>query len=88
MTISRWLSLAFVVALAAPASALAYDGGVRPTHHHRSIHHNVVHQAAVPSSPAFGLWSPTYTPPRILLRTEGLGRDPDNCARYGCVANN
>jgi hypothetical protein len=85
-TTCRGLWLAFAAALAAPAPALAHDGGVRPVHHHRSIHYRVVH--AEPSAPAFEFRSASYLPPRVLLRTEGLGRNPDDCARHGCVANN
>ena len=38
--------------------------------------------------PGFGLWSPSYTTSHEQYEIEGLTRNPDDCAKYGCIGNN
>jgi hypothetical protein len=94
MTASRRLSFALGLALAIPAAAYAYDGVSPPSHHHSRPHHRMVAcRAAAPafasaSVPNVGFWPPSYTPARRQLEIEGLTRNLDDCAKYGCIGNN
>ncbi len=94
MTASRWLSLALGLAFAPPVAAYAYDGvSPRLHHHHRPAYHREVDQSAVATArgadfPGFVLWSPSYTTSHEQYEIEGLTRNPDDCAKYGCIGNN
>ena len=79
MTASRKLSLALGFALAIPAAAYAYDGGSSLSHHYYSRpHHGIVAYR-------------TAAAPRLRtgnMKSRGLTRNPDVCAKYGCIGSN
>ncbi len=85
-TFAPMVALAFGVALAAPASALAGDGA-HPFHKHANEMHRVAY--AGPSSHATA-----FAPARVVVpalpatETDGLSRNLDDCVRYGCIGNN
>jgi hypothetical protein len=85
------LSLALGLALAVPAAAY----GAQPSHHHyRPAYHGaVINRAALPapalaSVPNFGFWPRPYTTSHEQYKIEGLTRDTDGCAKYGCLGAN
>jgi hypothetical protein len=81
-TIALPLALAF--ALAAPVSASAAYG---PVHHPtRPIHHRSVVARAEPQTPAAMITPAAAT--HSTLELQGLTRNPDDCAKYGCIGNN
>jgi hypothetical protein len=90
MRVSSKLFFALGLALAVPAAAYASQ----PSHHHtRPAHHGMVSRAApaaptVASVPNFGFWAPSATTPHQQYEVEGLTRDTDNCAKYGCLGAN
>ena len=91
MPVSWKLSLALGLALAAPAAAY----GAQPSrHHHRPAYHGALVNRAAPaaptlaSAPNLGFWPPSSTASRRQLEVEGLTRDTDNCAKYGCLGAN
>ena len=90
MRASRWLSLALGLALAAPVAAYAYDTPVL----HNHVRHGAVEHRAAPMAPAVTylpearLGRPSYTTSHRQLEIEGLTRNPDDCAKYGCIGNN
>jgi hypothetical protein len=91
MPVSWKLSLALGLALFVPAAAF----GAQPSHHHyRPAHHGAVVSRAAPAAPAsasvpnFGFWPPSATTSHQQYEVEGLTRDTDNCARYGCLGAN
>jgi hypothetical protein len=90
MPVSWRLALALGLALAVPAAAYA-----SPPHHHygRAHHGTVLYQAAaaapaLASVPNFGFWPQSYTTSHRQYEIEGLTRNMDDCARYGCIGNN
>jgi len=88
MPASRRLTLALGLALAIPAAAFA-----SPPHHHygRAHHGTVIYQAvgaAPASAPNFSFWPQSYTTSHRQYEVEGLTRNLDDCARYGCIGNN
>ena len=91
MTGSWKLFFGLGLALAIPAAAYASP----PSHHHyRPAHHGTVVNRAAPAAPAlasvptFGFWPPFATTSHQQYEVEGLTRDTDNCARYGCLGAN
>ncbi len=85
------LSLTLGLALGVPAGAY----GAQPSHHHYRLayHEAVVNRAAPPapalaSVPNFGLWPRSYTTSHEQYKIEGLTRDSDGCAKYGCLGVN
>jgi hypothetical protein len=38
--------------------------------------------------PNIGFSLPSYTPSREQYEIEGLTRNPDDCAKWGCIGNN
>jgi len=89
MPISWRLSLALGLALAVPGAAYG-----SPTHNHtkRPHHATVVYPAppapALASAPSLGFWTPSYTPSHRQYEVEGLTRNMDDCAKYGCIGSN
>ena len=86
-------SLTLTVALAVPVAVKAHDGD-KPVHRHHTAHHRTIHPLAFAQVPAsVGLAAlPIYlaTPLGSAVLEEpdawqGLGRNPDDCAKYGCV---
>jgi hypothetical protein len=76
------LPLALGFALAAPLSAAAYG----PIHHPRPIHHrNSAMRAEAPAP--LTLLVPARTPAFGDNETDGLSRNPADCATYGCIDN-
>ncbi len=81
------LPLALGIALAVPASAYAALGTSGPVHTHPVVHHRsrVVARAEVPAP------APAYAPARPYQfgdhETDGLSRNSDDCATYGCIDN-
>jgi hypothetical protein len=91
MPASWKLSLGLGVALVVPAAAYAAP----PSHHHyRPAYHGTVVNRAAPAAPAlasvpnFGFWPQSYTTSHQQYEVEGLTRDTDNCAKYGCLGAN
>ena len=80
------LPLAVGIGLAAPMSAHAGPDAYGPVHHYRAIHHRSVGAPAEASGPAVVLARVTRNPSAFEL--EGLSRNPDGCAKYGCIGNN
>ena len=91
MPVSWKLYLGLGLALAIPAAAY----GSPPSHHHyRPAYHGTVVSRAAPAAPAlayipiFGFWPQSYTTSHQQYEVEGLTRDTDNCAKYGCLGAN
>jgi hypothetical protein len=91
MPVSWKLYLGLGLALAIPAAAY----GSPPSHHHyRPAYHGTVVNRAAPGAPAlahipiFGFWPQSYTTSHQQYEVEGLTRDTDNCAKYGCLGAN
>ena len=92
------LPLAFAIAVGVPAAAGAV--AAMPKVHHRALHHKfvVAHMttpALVPDLRATALARPEVYPsarpwgyPYNTHETEGLSRNPDDCASHGCIDNN
>jgi hypothetical protein len=81
--------LLITLALAAPSS-VAEAKNLAPVSRHLALHHGSVdpHAAAqVPAAPAFFLFdgSGSYVPAARKPETDGLSRNPDDCAKYGCI---
>lgn len=55
------------------------------TVHHKSVDRRFT--AQVPATPAFFLFdgSGSYVPAPTSRERDGLSRNPDDCARYGCI---
>jgi hypothetical protein len=91
MPVSWRLFLALGLALAAPTAAAA---SAASHHHYRGAYHGtVVYRAAPPapalaSVPSFGFWSPSYRTSHRQYEVEGLTRNTDDCAKYGCLGAN
>jgi hypothetical protein len=73
---------------APPFAAEARNHG--PVSHHLTLHHRPVDSgptALVP--PATGPFWPfgSYVPAPREPETDGLSRNPDDCAKYGCIDN-
>ena len=95
MRISFLASLTLTVALAAPVAVKAHDGD-KTVHRHHSAHHRTIHplaSAQVPASvglAALPIYGTTPLGSAVLEEPEawqGLGRNPDDCAKYGCIDN-
>jgi hypothetical protein len=83
--------LFMTLALEAPTFA-AEARNHAPVSHYLALHHRSVDPRAtaqVPAAPAFFLfdWSRSYVPAPTKPETDGLSRNPDDCARYGCIDN-
>ena len=79
------------LALAAPNSA-AEAKNHAPVSRYLALHHRSVDPRAislVPAGPAFFLFdgSRFYVPAPQEPETDGLSRNPDDCAKYGCIDN-
>jgi hypothetical protein len=90
MPVSLRPTLALGLALAVPAAAYA-----SPPHHRygRAHHGTVIYQAAAAGARVsvcseLRLLAPPYTPSHRQYEVEGLTRNTDDCARYGCIGNN
>ncbi len=93
-------SLAFGLALASPAAGYASDQAPNPPHRHHIAHRQVVQhnpavdvRAAAYAQPTafalFGQWaSPSSVQSGSVQETQGLSRNPDDCAKFGCIGNN
>jgi hypothetical protein len=83
--------LLMALALAAPNSA-AEAKNHAPVSRYFTLHHRSVDPrttAQVPAAPAFFLFggSGSYVPAPRKPETDGLSRNPDDCAKYGCIDN-
>jgi hypothetical protein len=90
MPVSWKLSLALGLALA--VSSAAY--GAQPSHHQTRVYHGTAVSRAAPPAPTiasvpnFGFWPQSASTSHHQYEIEGLTRDTDNCARYGCLGAN
>jgi hypothetical protein len=75
------MALGFILALplfARPAlGAPAHDAG------HRPAHHRIADSAKARALVSLG----SYVPAPRKPETDGLSRNPDDCAKYGCIDN-
>jgi hypothetical protein len=83
--------LFLTLALAAPSSAAEAKHHAAVSHY-LALHHELVDPRAislVPAAPAFFLFdgSGSYVPAPQKPETDGLSRNPDDCAKYGCIDN-
>jgi hypothetical protein len=83
--------LLMALALAAPSSA-AEAKHHAPVSRHLALHHRSFDPRAaaeVPVGPAFFLFDGfgSYVPATRTPETDGLSRNPDDCAKYGCIDN-
>ena len=81
--------LLMALALAAPSS-VAEAKNLAPVSRHLALHHETIDPRAaaqVPAAPAFFLFdsSGSYVPAARKPETDGLSRNPDDCAKYGCI---
>ena len=81
--------LLITLALEAPTFA-AEAKNHAPVSRHLALHHGSIDlraAAQVPAAPAFFLfdWSGSYVPAARTPETDGLSRNPDDCAKYGCI---
>ena len=79
------------LALAAPTSA-AEAKNHAPVGRHLTLRHESIDPRAVARVPAAAgpLWLDffgSYAPAPRKPETDGLSRNPDDCARYGCIDN-
>jgi hypothetical protein len=79
------------LALEAPTFAAEARNHV-PVSHHMTLHHRSVDPRATALAPtALGLFWPgsfgSYVPAPTKPETDGLSRNPDDCATYGCIDN-
>jgi hypothetical protein len=91
--------LALGAALAVSGASYASEGASKPFHHHHLLRHKAIdHRHAVDAGatayappivlPIFGLWANSSTVHQGGVReTDGLSRNPDDCAMWGCVDN-
>ena len=91
MPVSWRLFLGLGLALAVPTAAYALPASHH--HHMRAYHGTAVYRSAPPASalvavPNFGFWPSSYATSHQQYEVEGLTRDTDNCARYGCLGAN
>jgi hypothetical protein len=85
MRCSAMTSMAVALLLAAPVSAQAEPAGWKAL---PARHLNADRTVALAPSPGlFSLFAPGPVRPE-RHETDGLSRNPDDCAIYGCVANN
>ena len=81
------------IVLAGPVAAYTTERPHRPVLSHRTIHHLAVVHHATFSAPAVGARAEVpdaagpWPHPSNGHETDGLSRNPDDCARYGCVDN-
>jgi hypothetical protein len=87
MPVSWKLCLGLGLALVVPAAAYASP----PSHHHyKPAYHRTIVSRSAPAAPslASGFWPQTYTTSHQQYQVEGLTRDTDDCAKYGCLGGN
>ena len=82
MTTLKFRSLTFVISLAALVAASA-SAGAQPTYKHWAHVNQLNRFASIP------LTATALVPsPAAVVRTheiDGLGRDADDCVKYGCI---
>jgi hypothetical protein len=78
------LPLTLGIALAAPLPANAAPNGYRPVHHFQAIHHRGLAMRAQAPAPAM-IFAPVRSPAFGDRETDGLSRNPEDCATYGCI---
>ena len=76
------LPLALGIGLAAPSTAYAGPNAHREVHHYRAIHHRSLDMRAQAPAPIF---APARSPVFGDRETDGLSRNRDDCASYGCI---
>jgi len=88
------LSLALGIVLAAPVSFYATERPSRASHSHQTMHHRAVVRYGDPFAGPFSAARADAPPSGSLWRdpikpreTDGLSRNPDDCASYGCIDN-
>ena len=78
------------LALAAPTFAAEARNHV-PVSRHLSLHHRSVDPPTAPAPGAIGPFWPDFLGPYVPAprkpETDGLSRDREDCARYGCIDN-
>jgi hypothetical protein len=76
------LPLALGIGLVAPLAATA----AVTVHTHRAIHHSISTMRAqtLAAAPAY---LPVWPNPSSGHETDGLSRNPEDCASYGCIDN-
>jgi hypothetical protein len=78
------------LALAAPTFA-AEAGNHAPVSRHLTLHYRSVDPRPTALAPVTGpLWPNffgSYVPAPRKPETDGLSRNPEDCARYGCIDN-
>ncbi len=77
------LPLALGFALAAPISADAASSAYGPHHAYRAIHHRRLAMRA--EAAAATIFAPARSPAFGDNETDGLSRNPEDCATYGCI---
>jgi hypothetical protein len=83
--------LFITLALEAPTFAAEARNHV-PVSHHLTLHHRSVDPRTIALAPAATgpIWPDffgSYVPARRKPETDGLSRNPNDCARYGCIDN-
>ncbi len=78
--------LALGIVLAGALAAYPAAGATKPAHRHSTIHHRSVaaHATALAPRSVFATATP-WPYPYSTHETDGLSRNPDDCARYGCI---
>jgi hypothetical protein len=86
MKTSIALPLALAIGLAAPVAATAAAARYGPVHAHRAIHHSISTMRAqtLTAAPEYLAVWPN---PSAGHETDGLSRNPEDCASYGCIDN-
>jgi len=91
--------LALGAALAVSGASYASEGARKPLHHHHLMRNKGIdHRQAVDAGatayappivfPFFGLWANSSTVHQSgVHETDGLSRNPDDCAKWGCIDN-
>ena len=80
--------LALGIVLAGALAAYPAVGAMKPAHGHSTIHHRYVAAHATALAPQSAFPAATPSPhPYNTRETDGLSRNPDDCALYGCIDN-
>jgi hypothetical protein len=87
MKMSVLASLALGITLALSMAAYATQGDPTPVHSHRAIHHKTISSHVTALAPTIPSATPWLREPEPY-EMEGLSRNPDDCAKYGCIGNN
>ena len=76
-------SVALAILLAGPAMTYPAAGASAPTTHRAYPSHKANLADAKALAP---LWAtPAFAAPSTAHKTDGLSRNPEDCAKYGCI---